>query len=148
MGYRYLSTSRGDGNEITKVEPNFSSRECIDTYLPREGTETFGLISLWNHWFNWYRYLSTSRGDGNCTNTQHCVFHNFVQIPIYLERGRKLFSFTRSIRVFIQVYLPIHLERGRKHAPTFLHDFSILLYSSLSTSRGDGISPIKPFGRK
>ena len=38
--YRYLSTSRGDGNTIV-VLVNCVISFCIDTYLPREGTETF-----------------------------------------------------------------------------------------------------------
>ena len=61
--YRYLSTSRGDGN-LNEAYLTMFVKMCIDTYLPREGTET---LKFFHFFFKHilYRYLSTSRGDGN-----------------------------------------------------------------------------------
>ena len=40
MGYKNLSTSRGDGNGVFQRTYSCGSCSCIRTYLPREGTET------------------------------------------------------------------------------------------------------------
>ena len=43
IGYKNLSTSRGAGN-ICWLYTCENSAACIDTYLPREGPETFPLL--------------------------------------------------------------------------------------------------------
>ena len=44
MGYKNLSTSRGDGNENAVVVVLLNELS-IRTYLPREGTETYQLYN-------------------------------------------------------------------------------------------------------
>ena len=103
MGYRYLSTSRGDGNRMSST--CLAILSCIDTYLPREGREThalnFGIIP--NPRIDTYlsregaetettriylllvlyRYLSTSRG---VETFPPAIKANFLCIDTYLPR--------------------------------------------------------------
>ena len=138
--YRYLSTSREAGNTkvrllsckyllITVQLPIYLARVRktkvklafriqvqfrIVTYLPREGTET---------------QLDSS----------HCHFLHLVQIPIYLERGRKPIRLNCELRLVSSVQIPMNLERGRKQTSlTTRHTLQMIWYSYLSTSRGDG----------
>ena len=66
-GYRYLSTSRGAGNENKLSSVVDSEYSSIDPYLPREGPETYEQLYIANLLWMQYSYLSTSRGDGNST---------------------------------------------------------------------------------
>ena len=132
MGYRYLSTSRGDGN-------NFSAAIyakaiiCIDTYLPREGTETFNEFSIFTNNSSIDTYLPR---EWPKTGFQLCLQTAIVQLPIYLERGRKLHKNTILFIYFcIDTYLP------REGPKTLFLNLLLKLYRVyryLTTSRGAG----------
>ena len=131
--YSYLSTSRGDGNLVPQTR---GSPIClsIDTYLPREGPETFYQMYLCHQCCS-YSYLSASRGDGNPLD--FCSTVDSFRIDTYQPREG-----LETIRIKVLppkkflVYLPIYLERGRKRASNYV--YRLLLYSYLSTSRGAG----------
>ena len=109
--YSYLSTSRGAGNILA--------------------------FSLFLTWSKWYRYLSTSAGAGNGNLVGQGSLVKYVQLPIYLERGRKLTLRARWCCVNKEVYLPIFLARGREPIPK-INLIEVVLYSSLSALRGAG----------
>ena len=112
---------------------------CIDTYLPREGPETF-IIAHVNS-AELYFIATYLPREGPETLLQHLI-HEYllkVQPPIYLARGRKLSSKMSDNEHSLSVQTPICLERGRKQYYTWdykNHAFSP--YISLSTSRGAG----------
>ena len=129
MGYRYLSTSRGAGNETKFPLLSFSMYRYLSTLRGAGNIELLPakLAELE------YSYLSTSREVGNsltCTITRLPSW-NCVQIPIYLARGRKRFSFHLSVSNQT-VQLPIYLARGRKQVSLatlfFEKMFSIATY--------------------
>ena len=70
MGYSSLSTSRGAGNIVSHEFLELAMRISIDTYLPREGTETRTLLNLSLVQSCLYRCLSASRGVGNSNTTE------------------------------------------------------------------------------
>ena len=57
-----------EGPETFPKECNVLQSQCIVTYRPREGPETLYFI-ISSSQRNSYRYLSTSRGAGNSTNS-------------------------------------------------------------------------------
>ena len=163
MGYRYLSTSRGDGNirPLMFAQPVFS----IDTYLPREWTET-GLFCLFSYTRNsvQYRYLSTSRGDGNIPDAKINITF-FICIVTYLPREGpetlspdtvceksimyRYLSTSRGAgnpkssgfsQMFPIVYPPIYLGRGRK---LFVQFYILWILSIIDTYRAGNLSPIR-----
>ena len=183
--YSSLSTSRGAGNSacspqttrriksvqlpinLERGRKHWSGRKpakanapCIDTYLPREGSETEELRVL--QLVDQLRIATYQPREGPKTLRlyQHPCFLLFVYLPIYIGRGRKL-TFQLLFRQACQVQIPINLGRGRKHYWSrcwfswylysylstsqgagnvfpFIFPFPIRQYSSLSTSRGDG----------
>ena len=89
-----------------------------------------------------YRYLSTSRGAGNKSSMNLEQGREQVQIPIYLDRGRKLIEYrleTCSTTTSIESYLP--RQGPETHKRTCTHHQSNDLYSSQYTSaRGRKLS--------
>ena len=109
--YSYLSTSRGDGNLVPQTR---GSPIClsIDTYLPREGPETFYQMYLCHQCCS-YSYLSASRGDGNNSHKG--------------STSKKIFG--------ISTYLP---REGTETLLLIDLTYPYNAYSYLSTSRGAG----------
>ena len=153
-GVQLLSTSRGDGNK-NKSESFQGLTDSIDTYLPREGTETISQNNISCCFAKLYISLSTSRGAGNFSfrkrtsvsygysidtylpregsetpcNHLRRTSTAYVQLPIYLARGRKLVICEVYVKFkFTKVQLPIYLERGRK-----LYQISAKLWKLLSS---------------
>ena len=159
--YRSLSTSRGAGNRFLPTRILRERAVGIDTYLPREGSETRHRYLMGKR-IHQYSSLSTSRGAGNIKRTYFFVHFHFVQLPIYLARGRKHYHFIgykihlesiapylpregpetftfKATSASIRVQLPIYLERGRKYEHYYVHtDSTVVLYRYQSTSRGAG----------
>ena len=115
MGYRYLSTSRGAGN------PSASGALMVVMFEYRYLSTSRGVGNVFPFIFPFpikqYSSLSTSRGAVNGFFDMMMSSFYFVQLPIYLERGRKR----------------IH---GRNNSIIVVNN----QYSSLSTSRGAGNS--------
>ena len=85
---------------------------CIDTYLPREGTET----GVFHHLQNFgmpYSSLSTSRGDGNLVHFQKIVEYDTSE------------------------YSYLSTSRGAGNLYSSSVEIALAWYSYLSTSRGD-----------
>ena len=78
MGYRYLSTSRGDGNPKS---PKISNMEELTQYRylstsRGDGNKMLQLVQT--NQVDGYRYLSTSRGDGNLKASKSYFQHVLV----------------------------------------------------------------------
>ena len=136
---RYLSPSIGAGNNSHKGS---TSKKIfgIATYLPREGPETLRLCRF-RHKLYLYRYLSTSRGAGNSCVYRNST--SDVVRPMYSQllprEGPETGFQCPNDKHGDYVQIPIYLERGRKHTKSHLvRPFFCFLYRYLSTSRGAG----------
>ena len=109
--YSYLSTSRGDGNltpaiEITKVEPN------IDTYLPREGSETRHRYLMGKR-IHQYSSLSTSRGAGKFFSYKYGIFFKKTISPQERpETGKQI----RPFQAYLRLYSYLSTSRGARYS--------------------------------
>ena len=88
MGYKNLSTSRGDGNLFNSVSWYFLSG--IRTYLPREGTETESESHfLQIQGSNGIRIYPPREGTETIQVSHKYSHLNHKEDPTHLERGRK-----------------------------------------------------------
>ena len=135
--YRYLSTSRGDGNLKSNLLFTFAVFLSIATYLPREGTETSSIRSYFRRAFCIATYLPR---EGTETNSKLMRIFIVSGIATYLPReGPETVQYQQYCSMFVFVYLPIYLARGRKpNCPRWEVAVSVNVYSYLSTSRGAG----------
>ena len=137
--YRYLSTSRGAGNQLEHFSMvRFVSKRYSSLSTSGGDGNTYRSIPLSDS--QTYRYLSTSRGAGNLKSCKPKYFSTSVQIPIYLERGRKHALGDVPYKLYRNVQIPIYLGRGRKRSNVTIESYAVEVgeYSYLSTSRGAG----------
>ena len=112
MGYKNLSTSRGDGNNCSFFD-SVSNPSCIRTYLPREGTETRTIFQI----------LVTL---DNCIRT-------------YLPREGTETLFRYQVKKHQEImYKNLSTSRGDGNELIGFNFNYFLVYKNLSTSRGDG----------
>ena len=102
------------GRKLAIPSTNRPSVIRIDTYQPREGSETF--------------WVETERGS-----------KVLVYLPIYLARGRKLIKQINCFRNCIHLYSYLSTSRGAGNLSNPIRlNFELKSYRYLSTSRGAG----------
>ena len=160
--YSSLSTSRGVGNvypsfsciwnlkmyspsihlgrgrklflDLVAVKPSTSIKFCLT--LKGSETNRIPVGNLFHH--DQYRIIFTSVGAGNNLASKFVLRAKPVQLPIYLERGRK----QRHVTIFVEsvplTYRYLSTSRGAGNVILQIVVNKSLSYSYLSTSRGAG----------